>query len=383
MPAQSIREEYFSPTVHLQQIQQLSGKCVSLYLPLDGAQEGSNVFATRMKAALKRARQRVAEEFGDEMASAWPPESLARFANQIRRGPQQGGIAIFFCDGQTRIFHAPKSWQEGVYVGTECYIRPLLPLLMRPKAFYVLGLSEQNVRLFLCTPEGIEDVTLPDGIPANLEEATHFEPPDHRLEHGSASGPMPGQERGIRFGTSADEEKHNVYLKQFFSKVDGALRPLLTRENYPLMLAGIKRQLTLYSGLNTYEHLLAHHIEGSHRWLSPDDLYQLANEAWEVYQETQESDILQELNDADSHAKLVKDAIELLPAVESGKIHHLVLPEREFGDATDEMVNHLAMAALRQRSRVSVLSHHAVPAASAAGILRYGRGQHNAKAKAS
>lgn len=383
MPAQSIREEYFSSTNHLLDIQGMSGNCISIYLPLDGSKEGSNVFSTRMKAMLKRARQRILDEFGDEAASEWPPADLSGFADKLRHGPQQGGLAIFCCDGKTRVFYAPRTWDEELHVGAECYVRPLLLLLMGSEAFYLLALSEQKIRLLLCTREGGKSVSLPDDLPENLTNATLFEPPDHRLEHGSASGPMPGQERGIRFGTSADEEKHDLYLKQFFSQVDASLRALLTRHNYPLMLAGVKRQLALYSSISTYEHLLAHHVEGSPRWLSTDDLYQLSGEAWDAYRVSLEEEILQELGKADSQAKMVTDAIELLPAVESGKIHHLVLPERESGDARDEMLNHLALAALRQRTRISVLRHYSVPGGYAAGILRYGRGERSTRAMAS
>lgn len=383
MPAQVIREESFSPKEHMQELQEMHGQCVSLYLPLNGAQEGATLFPTRMRAALNKAKQLLTEEFGDEAGSEWPPEELTGFGQKVRRGPQYGGIAVFCCDGHTRIIHAPKQWNEGVHVGNEFYIRPLLSLLMRPAAFYLLALGEQNIRLLLCTSEGAKDVALSDDLPGNLTEATLFEQPDHNLEQRSTSGAMMTGKRGIRFGTSADEEKRDVYLRQFFSKLDASLRALLTSQQYPLMLAGVKRQLALYADVNTYEHLLGDHIEGSPKWLSSVDLYQLAGEAWAAFQKATEIEILKELDRADSQAKLVKDTIELLPAVESGRIHHLVLPEMETGDATDDMVNHLAVAALRLGTHVSVFSSHSVPGGSAAGILRYGREEKPVRARAS
>lgn len=378
-----IREESFSPSKHMQDLQETSGQCVSLYLPLNGAREGATVFATRLKAALKRAQQQLAEEFGEEAAANWPPKELTGFAKTLRKGPQNGGIAIFSANGKTRVYHAPEMWNEHIHAGTEFYIRPLLSMIMRPPAFYLLALSEQNVRLLRCTADSAEEVLLPESIPGNLAEATHFKQPDHRLEHGSASSHRQGDERGIRFGTSADEEKHDLYLRQFFSKIDSALRPLFTNQQHPLMLAGVKRHFTLYSDVNTYEKLLEQGVEGSPEWLSSLDLHLLATEAWEAYQKAVEAEVLKELNRADSQAKLVKDALKLLPAVEAGRVHHLVLSGEKSGDATDNLVNHLAIAALRQRSRISVLNNHSVPGGCAAGILRYGREERGTHAKAS
>lgn len=380
MPAQVIREESFSPAEHLQELQERSAACISIYLTLNGAQEGTTLLSIRMKAALKQAKKRLAKEVGDDAATGWPPAELTRFAQQARRGPQHGGLAIFSRKGRTLVLHSPKIWIEGVYVGTEYYIRPLLSLLTRPFAFYLLALGEQNVRLLRCTVEGAVEVMLPEGMPRNLDQAVGFDQPDHTLENRSASGTAKTGRSGIRFGTGADEEKHEIYLSQFFSQIDAALRPLMTNQQYPLMLAGVRRKLALYSTVNTYEHLLNHHVEGSPKWLSTSDLYELAKSAWEAYQQTIEEDILRALVEADARAKLVKDVLELLPAVESGRVHHLVLPEHKAGDATDDMLNHLAVAALRHGSLISVLGNQSVPGGYAAGILRFGREESKAKA---
>jgi hypothetical protein len=383
MPTQVVREEAFSPAEHLQDLLRAKGQCVSIFLPLNGSQEGANLFRTRTKAALKRAGQLIVDTFGSETKSTWPPPELARFAEQLRRGRQRGGIAIFSCDGQSHVLHANKDWDESIHVGEEYYIRPLLSLLMEPPAFHLLTLNEQDRRLLVCTREGAEEMPLPAGVPESLEEALLFKQPDHRLEHGSASGPMPGDQRGVRFGTSADEEKHDIYLRQLFLRMDASLRPLLMLHQYPLMLAGVKRQLALYESVNTYPHLLRQHVECSSKWLSSADLYELAEQSWKTYQAAAEQDILKEIDDADQQARVIKDALELLPAVDSGKVHHLVISEQQFGDATDEMMNHLAIVTLRKKGRVSVCKNQSLPAGSAVGILRYGRESRHKQAKAS
>lgn len=382
MPAKALHEEPLSAAQHLQELQEVTGQCLSLYLPVNAAQQGATLFRSRIKAALQKAQKQAAATFGEAAASIWPPPELTSYAQHLRGSSQYGGIAIFSSPETTRVFHAPKMWNEGVHAGNEFYIRPLLSLLMHPSAFYLLCLSKNNVQLRLCTLEGDAEVKLPGRIPDNLDEAMLFKQPDHRLEHGSASGPMPGQERGIRFGTSADDEKHALYLKQFFSQIDTSLREVLTPQPYPLMLAGVKEQLALYSTVNTYEHLMPETIEGNAEWLSSANLYELALKTWQEHQQASEAAILQEINEADSHAKLVKNSLELLPAVEQGRIHHLVLPEQETGDASDELLNHLALEGLRQRSRVSVLAHQPIPGGYAVGVLRYGReaGQREAKA---
>lgn len=378
-----IREEAFSPMEHINDLLLAEGQCVSIYLPLNSPQEGRNPFRTRLKNALNQAGQRIRDTFGQNAETNWPPADLVRFAEQRRRGPQRGGIAIFSCSGQSRVLYATKAWDETLYAGDEYYIRPLLSLLMQPAAFHLLTLNEQDRRLLLCTREGGREIELPPNVPRNLDETLLFKQPDHRLEHGSASSSMPGDERGVRFGTSADEEKHNLYLRQFFRRLDAALHSLLMHRQYPLMLAGVKRQLALYTSVNTYPHLLRQHVECSSKWLSSADLRQLAERSWGTYEVALEEDLKKEIDDADKHAKLIKDMLELLPAVEAGKIHHLIIPEHKFGDATDEMMNHLAVVTLRKQGRVSVFRNQSLPAGHAVGILRYGRESKGKQAKAS
>lgn len=84
-----------------------------------------------------------------------------------------------------------------------------------------------------------------------------------------------------------------------------------------------------------------------------------------------------------SHATGAKDILELLPAVESGKINYQIIPEYKFGHATDEMMNHLAVVTLRKQGRVSVFRSQSLPAGHAVGILRYGREPKRKQAKAS
>ncbi len=377
MPTQATHVERLNPMEHLRELQDLTGQCVSIYLPRNAGQKGPALFANQAKSALRRAGERLADEFGESAAKEWPPADLTALLQQLRTElrmePEPGGIALFSCDGKTRMFQAPTEWPESLHVGNECYIRPLLPLLKHPPRYYLLALSENGVRLFLCTTEGAEEIRLPADIPGSLEDAMLFKAPDHRLEHGSASGPMPGQERGIRFGTTADDEKHNLYLRQFFSQVDASLRALLTSGRYPLMLAGVKRALVLYTDVNTYRHLLGQHIEASPERMSAPELYRLAQKTLQEHQETAKAAIFKEIEDAESQAKVVKDPLKLLPAVESGRVHHLILSEQETGDSTDEMLNHLAIAALRRRSSISVIGTMPVPNGYAAGILRYGR----------
>ena len=174
-----------------------------------------------------------------------------------------------------------------------------------------------------------------------------------------------------------------MWRQRFFTQIDQALRPLLTARQYPLMLAGVKREISLYESINTYDHLLHHHVEGSANWIATADLFELATKAWEKHDLTAEEDLIHEIEDADNRARLVKDLLDLLPAVECGKTHQLILPEHTTGDATDEMINHLAVAALRQKTRISILNRMSLPAGSVAGILRYGREESRSQPRAS
>ena len=149
-------------------------------------------------------------------------------------------------------------------------VRPLLPLLIGGGHFYVMALSQDEIRLFHGTRFGLDQVQL-DGLPlAVWLTMPRRQPQVHAFlaDRGGAGA------RAVIHGSGADDAKPLVL--QHFRRVDQALRELLGGDNAPLVLAGVRHLQASYRQANTHPRLLATGVDGSPRDLSPNQLHHRA-----------------------------------------------------------------------------------------------------------
>jgi hypothetical protein len=74
------------------------------------------------------------------------------------------GLALFLGPSGLRRFRVPLRLPELVTVGNGFVVRPLLPLLAPDGHFYVMALSQDEIRLFEGTRFGLDELAL-DGLP--------------------------------------------------------------------------------------------------------------------------------------------------------------------------------------------------------------------------
>lgn len=84
------------------------------------------------------------------------------------------GLAVFLARDLFRSYRLPIRFDELVAVSNRFHTKPLLPLLTGDGRFYVLALSQNDVRLFLCTKYSVSEVNL-EGVPRSLEEALRYD----------------------------------------------------------------------------------------------------------------------------------------------------------------------------------------------------------------
>ena len=60
---------------------------------------------------------------------------------------QSDGLALFLAPGWSRVFRLPLDLPELLVVADRFHVKPLLPLLANDYRFYVLALSQNEVRL--------------------------------------------------------------------------------------------------------------------------------------------------------------------------------------------------------------------------------------------
>src|SRR3712207_1430007 len=134
------------------------------------------------------------------------------------------GLAIFVASGVCHYYRLPLSFQELVVVTDHFHLKPLLPLLTGDGQYYVLALSQQDVRLLECTRYSVREIELED-VPKSVDEALQY---DETAKEGQRrmSTPKGGtnnsfQHAGSFHGQgSPDRDKYQRDIQQYFYAID-------------------------------------------------------------------------------------------------------------------------------------------------------------------
>jgi hypothetical protein len=186
-----------------------------------------------------------------------------------------GGLALFSGKDLFRYYRLPFSLKELVVVGERFHVKPLLPMFTADDHFYVLALSQNEVRLYHCTRHTVNMVDLKD-VPRSLSQALNYDDP----QRGSHFRTMPST--SARAGTALfhghghEDAKADIY--RYFQQVDRGLIPLLKKEKALLVLAGVEYLHPIYRDANTYPKLANKGVVGNPEELSG---VELRDQAWE------------------------------------------------------------------------------------------------------
>jgi hypothetical protein len=236
-----------------------SGPCVSIQVPAyqPGSGGGTRQAHVRQltQTALERLRNLKRPAEAEQVASA--------LENLIRKLPvEHGGLGmtLFCAPGFEAAFETPAV-REQATVASRFHLLPHLAAAQAPQDFFILGLSQNRLRLFHYEGGRCSELPLPAEVPASLEAAGAFDTPEHTLEGRSSGGPSVGAMRGVRFGVSGDHDSEAEYLRHFFEAVDRGLKDTL--RGAPLFLAGVHEEVSLYRKAAKYPHILAAECHGN------------------------------------------------------------------------------------------------------------------------
>lgn len=258
-------------------VERPAGPCVSIYQPTHRAGPDTRTYTqqdpVRLKNLLREAGQRLtaAGLRGREADDLLEP--ARRLLDDSAFWQYQGeGLAVFLAPGLVRIFRAPVRFDELVVVAQSFHVKPLLALLTGDGLFYVLALSQNEVRLLAGTRDHMGEVELP-GAPPSLAEALQTDDPERQLQFhtGTSAG---GDRRSAMFhghGTGTDDAKAD--LLRFFQQVDRAVTGFIGNGSVPLVLAAVDHLMPIYREANTHPSLLGEGIAGNPEALRADELH--------------------------------------------------------------------------------------------------------------
>jgi hypothetical protein len=187
---------------------------------------------------------------------------------------QQQGLAVFVNKNIFRYYRMPLSFDSLVEAGRQFHLKPLLPLLAQDYQYYLLTLSQNQIGLYQCSPEGIHSMNL-DGIPESLDEAMRYDEHEKNLQFSTRTPQTGGGEMrsAVFHGLGIGMENTKKDLLQFFHKVDAGIQQKMNGSHAMLVLAGVDYLFPIYREANTYPNLMDKGVSGNPEELSPKDLH--------------------------------------------------------------------------------------------------------------
>jgi hypothetical protein len=359
------------------------GPFLTVYLPAHHPGAADLTAAIRLKSMLRTA----AAELAQRQYQGPIGNLLSPFENLLRDATMLGGSAdtvIFGSPGAFHLLRPPAPVSARLAIATHPYITPLLPHIVQDRECYILLVSRKGLRLGRCSAGDCQEVALPSSIPRTLAEAGDYDQPDHDLESRSAAGSSQGQIHRLRFGTSSDRDRADLYLHNYLRLADRELTRILNGAT--LALIGVADDLAAYRLASEYPRVLeAGHTGVDH--LTWAEIGEIVQGALRDARRFEAEIALSEARDATRRDHVASGIREVLEAAHAGRVHKLILArEAEYQDllgplypidearieGPQDLLNAAAVETLHAGGEVHVVDPQQLTGfAPIAAILRY------------
>ena len=252
-------------------IEAQGGWCVSLYMPthpLHDTEQDPIRFRNMLRDAVERLRAQGVRT-PDAQAILAPAEALLQDPFFWSSGGI--GLAVFAGEGFFRSFRLTLELPELLVVAQRFHVKPLMPFLASDGHYYILALSQKQVRLLDATRHTVQEMA-PESTPPALAEALQYEQYERQLQFHTGTSSAYGKRPASYHGHDPSDEAKDRILR-WFHKIDDELGQLIKGGQSPLVLAGVEFLFPLYREANTYPHLVEEGVPGNPEVLRPEELH--------------------------------------------------------------------------------------------------------------
>lgn len=372
--------------------QQTQDPSISIFMPTHRAGPDTQQDPIRFRNLLREAERRLLDtgmgprDVGELLR---PAHDLLEDLSFWRH--QYDGLAVYVAPGDFHAFRLPFRVEELAAVARSYYVKPLLPLFTNNGHYYVLAISQNEVRLFEGTRHSIGQIDLPDAMPQSLDDALPTEEAEKQLGFRSG-GSTPGGRSTIYYGHGTGDEDQKVRIERYLNLVDAGLREMLQAQRAPLVLAGVDYLLPLYRKVSEYGQIAADGITGSAERMRPEELHEQAWRIVEPYFRQETDEVIAQYQQLAGTGRASDQLEEVVAAAYFGRVDKLVLAadtpvwgifDRESGRVVHyqdtqsheddlALVDFAATQTLQTGGRVYALSQKEMPTGSPViAVLRY------------
>jgi hypothetical protein len=311
-----------------------AGPCVSVFLPTHRSGPEVRQAPIRLKNLLRQATEALqgdgvrAPEIDRLLAPLWRLLDDALFWQY-----QSDGLALYSRPGWWRALRVPLDLPELAVVADRFQVSPLLPLLTSDGHFFVLALSQNEIRLLEGTRDRLEEVDLP-GVPLGVRDALQGEEGQKQLQlYVADRGGVAA--RGIFHGHGSAGDVQEERVLQYLRKVDRALGEVLAGERAPMVLAAVEHLAPLWREVTTYPHLVDEILAGNPEALGPHELHARAWAVVEPLFRQAQHEAAARYDQLAGTGLTSQDPREIIQAAQHGRIDILFAAQHPAGPSAD------------------------------------------------
>lgn len=316
----------------------------SIFLPTHRTGTEMQQDPIRLKNLLREAEnQLLAAGLRQPDVSSMLEPARALLADRDFWQHQSDGLAVFASTGQFACYRVPLRLEELVIVARRFQLKPLFPLLTGDGHFYILALSQNEVRLLEATRHAVDELEV-EQLPENFREAVGLEDQEKQLQFHTRSGERGGQRAAMFHGHGPGDEVTKELLTKFFRQIDEAVCGLLKDDPAPLVLAGVDYYFPIYREISRYRQLAGEGVAGNPETLRPEELHA---KAWPLvepmFQQTRGT-ALARFRQLAGTGRTSTHVEEILPASHQGRVEvALVATDRQQWGTFDPQTQEVAL----------------------------------------
>ncbi|EAZ88970.1 baeRF7 domain-containing protein [Crocosphaera chwakensis] len=307
-----------------------SDLCISIYLPTykKGAETQQNFI--RFKNLIQQVQDNLSDRgLGEKDIDALlqPAYELLDDRENYFWEHQDLGLGVFCSSNFWQTYRLPTSFEEMAIVADHFYIKPLMRFINLNQPFYLLALSQNEVRLFKGNRHDIKSMEL-DDMPSSLAEALRYDDPEKQLQfHSGSSG---GNSQPIYHGHGVGTTDNKDEIQRYFQAIDSGLMSLLPVDKHtPLMLAGVDYLISMFQDISSYPNLVKDAIIGNPETLLPQELHEQALPILHKALNHKQQESIEEYQEKQGIGEASDHLSKILTAAYNGQIDTLMLAENE------------------------------------------------------
>ena len=271
-------------------VEQPKDNSISIYMPVVAAGAEVRQNPIRFKNLIKEAHRRLIEAGVDETQVTQLLEKADELDRQdFWEGIPEQGLAIFISKNIFNYYIVPLEFEELVVVSDGFHVKPLLQIFNQNGRFYVLGLSQNKVKMLVGTRFRCQeiDLTALENVPTSLDEALQYDDSEEQLQMHSTGRGAQNAQTGVFHGqgVGTDDAEHKTNIMRFFKALAKGLEKNILHhdEQVPLVLAGVDFLIPMYKEASSYQYVMEDAVTGNPEILSPQELHSQALPIVETY----------------------------------------------------------------------------------------------------